>query len=141
MLTSSPLNRKDILMKKDITGLADIQLFVDEFYGKVQQDEFIGPVFAGAITDWGPHLEKMYQFWNAALFGVPGFKGNPFAKHATLPIEQAHFDRWLVHFKSTIDHNFEGEMAVAVKHKAELMAVMFVSKLNYMRGGNERVIV
>ena len=128
-------------MKPDITGIDDIKIFVNEFYGKVQQDDFIGPVFTGAITDWQPHLEKMYQFWNAALFSVPGFKGNPFAKHAPLPITQVHFDRWLLLFKETIDLHFEGEMANEVKKRAEIMAVVFVSKLTAMREGNNRIIL
>ncbi len=39
---------------KDITGLEDIQLFVDEFYSKVREDDAIGPIFANVITDWQP---------------------------------------------------------------------------------------
>ena len=78
-------------MKADIRNLEDIVLFVDKFYAKIQQDELVGPVFAGAIQDWAPHLQQMYQFWNAALFGVPGFCGNPFAKHASLAIDARAF--------------------------------------------------
>lgn len=128
-------------MKNDINGLEDIKIFVDEFYSCVQQDELIGPVFASAVSDWAPHLEKMYQFWNAALFSVPGFKGNPFGKHAPLAIEQQHFDRWLVLFKATIDAHFIGDMAVEVKKRAELMAALFMSKLTYMRENNVKTIL
>lgn len=130
-----------VWMKSDITGLEDITIFVDEFYNKVKQDELVGPIFAGAITDWAPHLEKMYHFWNAALFSVPGYKGNPFSKHAPLPINGAHFDRWLSLFRQTIDDHFEGEMATEVKKRAELMAALFLSKLQNMRGGSDKVIV
>ena len=128
-------------MKPDIRGLDDIILFVDGFYKKVQQDELIGPIFNNAITDWPIHLEKMYKFWNAALFGVPRFKGNPLAKHAPLPIEARHFDRWLILFDQTIDAHFEGEMAVDAKKRAKLMAAMFLNRLNNMRGGPDKVIV
>lgn len=128
-------------MKPDIKGLEDIILFVDGFYSKVQQDELIGPVFNNVITDWGPHLEKMYKFWNAALFGVAGFKGNPFAKHAPLPIETKHFDRWLTLFNETIDSYFEGEMAFDAKKRAGLMATMFLNRLQNMKGGYDKVIV
>lgn len=128
-------------MKTDIKNLNDIILFVDEFYNSVQRDELIGPIFNHAIEDWGPHLEKMYKFWNAALFGVPGFKGNPFAKHAPLPIEGKHFERWLVLFRETIDGNFEGEMAEDTKNRAELMAAMFLKRLENMPGGPSKVIV
>ncbi|MCX2486386.1 group III truncated hemoglobin [Pedobacter sp. MR2016-24] len=120
-------------MKADIKDSTDIKLFVDQFYGKIQQDDLLGPIFGAVIKDWGPHLEKIYQFWNAVLFGVQGFKGNPFARHAPLPISQEHFDRWLILFRETIDAGFEGERAIDVKTRAEIMSVMFVSKLDHMR--------
>jgi hemoglobin len=128
-------------MKKDIENLEDIKVFVDEFYKKVQTDDLIGPVFNGVIQDWMPHLDRMYHFWNAALFSVPGFKGNPFARHAPLPIAGAHFDRWLLLFHSTIDENFEGPMATDAKNRAELMAKIFLTRLEDMRGSSKRVIV
>lgn len=128
-------------MKTDITGLSDIVLFVDTFYSKVQKDELIGPVFNNVISDWKPHLEKMYLFWNAALFGVPGFKGNPFARHAPLPIGARHFERWIILFNETIDSLFEGEMAEDAKKRAKLMAAMFLSRLEDMKGGPDKVIV
>lgn len=129
-------------MKTDIRGLDDIILFVDEFYSRVQKDDLIGPIFNNVINDWGPHLEKMHKFWNAALFGVPGFKGNPFARHAPLPISAPHFDRWIELFHATINDNFEGEMAENTKHRAELMAEMFLKRLeNLPRGGADKVIV
>ena len=127
--------------KPDITELDDIIVFVDAFYEKVGQDELIGPVFNGVINDWQPHLQRMYAFWNAVLFGVAGFKGNPFARHAPLAIEEAHFNRWLELFSQTINNHFSGEMAELTKVKAKLMADLFLSKLQNMKGGVHRVIV
>ena len=126
---------------KDIAGLEDIQLFVDEFYNKVREDDLIGPVFAGVITDWQPHLDKMYAFWNAVLFGAVGFKGNPFAKHAPLPIAPEHFGRWLELFSETIDANFAGPVTIEAKQKAGIMATMFMSMLDRMRSGPGFTIV
>ncbi|MGY0041301.1 group III truncated hemoglobin [Pedobacter sp. NJ-S-72] len=128
-------------MKADIRNLEDIIFFVDKFYEKVQQDELLGPIFAGAIQDWGPHLQQMYQFWNAALFGVPGFRGNPFAKHAPLAIDDLHFEQWLILFNETIDGDFEGEMASDAKNRAKLMAKMFLQRLSGMTGGSARTVV
>ena len=128
-------------MKKKIEDIEDIKVFVDQFYGSVQTDALIGPVFMEAIADWGPHLEKMYAFWNAALFGVPGFRGNPFAKHAPLKIGQAHFERWLELFYATIDERFEGDVAEDAKKRAELMASMFLIRLQQLNGNSDRVIV
>ena len=127
---------------KDIEEIKDIRVFVDDFYSRVRQDSLIGPIFSEVITgDWQPHLDKMYAFWNAALFGVAGFKGNPFARHAPLPIAQEHFDRWLELFSATIDSNFEGPMAEDTKHRAGLMAELFVFKLGKMNGDSGNVIV
>ncbi len=128
-------------MKPDISNLDDIKIFVDEFYLKVQQDDLIGPIFNNVISNWTPHLEKMYSFWNAALFGIPGFKGNPFSKHAPLPIAEAHFERWLQLFSETIDASFEGKIATDAKNRAELMSLMFLSRLKDMKGGANKVIV
>jgi hemoglobin len=127
---------------KEIEDIEDIKVFVDEFYDKVKNDALIGPVFLEKIPgDWQPHLNKMYAFWNAALFGIPGFRGNPFAKHAPLKIEQEHFVRWLQLFNEIIDHNFEGYIAQDAKNRAELMANMFLSRLRQMKGGADKIIV
>jgi Truncated hemoglobins len=126
---------------KDIESIGDIRLFVDEFYEKVRNDELIGPIFLEKIEDWQHHLEKLYAFWNGALLGVPGFRGNPFARHAPLKIGPKHFDRWLKLFNETIDGNFEGDMATNAKNRAELMAFMFLSRLQKMEGGSDKVIV
>lgn len=128
-------------MKRELANLEDIKLFVDGFYGRVQSDKLIGPIFNSVIKDWPPHLEKMYQFWNAALFGVPGFKGNPFARHAPLGLEKHHFERWLLLFKETIDAYFEGAMAEETKKRADIMALLFLSKIENMKGGANKVIV
>lgn len=126
----------------DIKDLTSIKILVDEFYTRVRLDGLLGPVFGEVIkNDWQPHLDKMYAFWNAALFGVAGFRGNPFAKHAPLPINDEHFNRWLELFTQTVDAHFAGPMADDAKNRAGLMAVMFQSKLANMKGGAGRTIV
>jgi len=127
--------------KHDIVNVADIKFFVNDFYGKIQQDDLLAPVFGAVISDWLPHLEKMYAFWNAVLFGVAGFKGNPFARHAPLKIEKAHFERWLFLFRETIEANFEGEKSVEAINRSEIMAELFLSKLQYKNGDASKVIV
>ncbi len=126
---------------KAINGIDDIGLFVDEFYARVRADDLIGPVFMEVILEWQPHLDKMYAFWNAVLFGVSGFKGNPFAKHAPLPIEQEHFDRWLELFYRTIDTHFEGPVADDAKKRAGIMAEMFLYRLKNIAGNPNRVVM
>ncbi|HVW15690.1 MAG TPA: group III truncated hemoglobin [Mucilaginibacter sp.] len=127
---------------KDISDINDIRLFVDDFYAKVRRDELIGPIFLQAIPgDWQAHLDKMYVFWNAVLFGVAGFKGNPFSKHAPLNIWQDHFDRWLLLFGETIDKYFKGRVADDAKNRADIMAEMFLARLGTMAGGANKVVV
>lgn len=129
-------------MKKDIIDIEDIKVLIDDFYDKVRKDELIGPIFLEKIPgDWQPHLNKMYAFWNAALFGVPGFRGNPLARHAPLKIDRQHFDRWLELFYETIDHRFKGDIADDAKRRADLMANMFLYRLQQMNGNSNNVIV
>lgn len=118
-------------MKSDIRDLNDIKLLVDEFYKKVRKDELLAPVFALRITgDWQPHLETMYRFWNAALFGVREYVGNPFARHATLPIDAPHFEQWINLFYETIEFYFEGPVADEAKRRAMIMAHTFYSRIS-----------
>ena len=125
---------------KDIEGLDDIILFTDQFYNVVRDDDLIGPIFNKAVADWSKHLPQMYAFWNAALFGVPGFKGNPFAKHAPLPISKEHFERWLALFDDTIDGNFKGAMAEDAKRRAVMMAELFLNRLERLKGDSTKVV-
>ncbi len=141
LINPTSLIKPQMEAKHDITELNDIIHFVDAFYFKVQQDELIGPIFNDVIKQWEPHLQKMYAFWNAVLFGVPGFTGNPFARHAPLAIDKVHFERWMFLFNETIDELFTGEVAVQARKKAQIMALMFISKLEHMKGNPSRVIV
>lgn len=128
-------------MKKDITGLDDIKLLVDDFYRRVQQDALLAPIFFAHIPgDWEPHLNKMYLFWNAALFGEKGYVGNPFARHAHMPLTKTHFEHWLHWFKETVDAHFDGPMATDAKRRASIMANNFLSRLTAAGANAARVI-
>lgn len=118
----------------DISTRADVELIVDEFYNLVRTDNLIGPIFHGAIQDqWSKHLAKMYSFWETVLLGNHTYAGAPFMPHARLPLEQRHFDRWLALFDQTLDKHFEGPVADDAKARAAKMAVMFLSKINYLK--------
>ena len=118
----------------DILDLDDIKNLVDTFYGKVRQDELIGPVFNNQIQDrWPEHLEKMYRFWQTVLIGPHTYMGSPFPPHAKLPVGKEHFDRWMVIFTSTIDELFDGKIAEEAKWRAGKMAEMFQIKINHYK--------
>ena len=117
-------------LKKDIQNIDDIKILVDNFYAKIKEDDLLAPVFFKVIaTDWQPHLDKMYLFWNAALFGIRGYVGNPFMKHSTLPIKLELINRWLQLFNDTCDDNFTGEYTENAKWRASVMAEVFLRKI------------
>lgn len=117
--------------KKDIEGIDDIKLLVDDFYDRVAKDELLAPIFNFRLsTYWKPHLDKMYTFWNAALFGVKGYVGNPFSKHATMELTADHFNTWISLFTETIDAHFSGPVADDAKRRALIMAANFARRLD-----------
>jgi len=122
----------------DIRDKDDVKIFVDAFYSKVRIDPLIGPVFAARIENdrWPIHLERMYSFWNTVLFAVQDYRGNPFSKHSSLPIEGPHFERWIGLLNATLDEHFEGEKAEEVKMRAIKMGALFQSKLEYIRAND-----
>jgi len=108
----------------------DVTILVNRFYAKIRQHELLGPIFNGHIPDenWPEHLEKLTDFWETNLFGIPKFKGNPSQKHVNVDknlghtIEQLHFGKWLELWFETIDELYEGELATKAKESARKMA-------------------
>lgn len=80
---------------------ATIAELVERFYGRARRDPLLGPVFEAAIDDWDGHLARIRDFWSHHLLGTGHHGGHPFMAHAVLPIEPAHFDRWLALFAET----------------------------------------
>ncbi|OOQ57828.1 group III truncated hemoglobin [Mucilaginibacter pedocola] len=117
----------------DRQNMDSIRLLVDDFYSRVREDVLLNPVFAEFIIDWQPHLLKMYTFWNTVLFGVPDYKGNPFANHAKLTVTAGHFYRWLELFGETVGLHFEGHKAEEAKKRAEIMASMFQNRMSQLK--------
>ncbi len=125
--------------KKDITSIEDIQLLVDTFYGRVQEDELIGPIFNEVLEGrWGEHLKKMYTFWQTILLEERTYFGSPFPPHAFLPIGASHFERWLGLWKQTVSEFFEGEIAREAIWRGEKMAEMFQYKIAYIQSGDSK---
>lgn len=126
-------------MKEDILNIDDIKLLVDAFYTKVREDDLLADIFNSRIENrWAEHLEKMYRFWQTVLLDVNTYHGSPFAPHATMPVNEEHFDRWLNLFFATIDENFSGEKASEAKWRAQKMAEMFSYKINYYRSNPDK---
>ncbi|MBC5839907.1 group III truncated hemoglobin [Flavobacterium sp. F-380] len=123
----------------DISTLEDIKSLVDTFYGHVQKDNFIGPIFNLKIGEnWPDHLEKMYRFWQTILLEVHTYSGSPFPPHKHLPIDKAHFERWMKLFTETVDTLYQGPIADEAKLRAKNMAEMFNYKINYFRDNDQK---
>ena len=124
----------------DIETKEDIKTLVDTFYGRVRQDNRLGPIFNTIIGDhWEQHLPKMYAFWGMSLMGEGGYTGNAVQKHVAIdqqmPLQDAHFERWIGLWQQTVDELFEGKRAEDAKKKAELMLQLIRIKVDAGRTG------
>jgi len=129
-------------MEKQLLNLEDIKLLVDSFYGKVQEDDMLAPIFNRVIEDrWPEHLAKMYTFWQTVLLSEHTYYGSPFPPHSKLPITKEHFDRWLKLFFETVKENFEGEKADEAQWRASKMAEIFQFKIDQYRENGSRPFV
>ena len=83
-----------------ILNLDDIKLLVDTFYERIREHEMLAPVFNERIQDkWPEHLDKMYRFWQTVLLGDHTYFGSPFPPHAKLPVDETHFNQWLIYLQ------------------------------------------
>src|SRR5579859_7087615 len=87
----------------DRTGIDEalIERLVRRFYDKVRRDPELGPIFEARIADWEPHLRRMCAFWSSVALMSGRYHGEPMSKHLPLPVDAAHFDRWLTLFEET----------------------------------------
>jgi hemoglobin len=93
-----------------IVALAQEEIGIDEtmiealiraFYAHVRQDPLLAPIFESRISDWEPHLDKMFAFWSSLTLQTGRYHGQPMAKHMRLAVDSNHFDRWLALFEET----------------------------------------
>ena len=123
---------------KDLETFEDIQLLVNEFYKKIQNDDVIGFFFLKiAKVDWEKHLPKMYRFWETLLFGKASYKGNPMAVHFPInkisAMEKHHFERWLTLWTQTVKENFSGTNADLAIYKASNISNLMAFKMETAR--------
>ena len=114
---------------QDITTKQDIEILVNTFYGKVLKDESLAPFFKQ--LDFDIHMPKMIHFWSFVLLDEPGYTTNVTDKHMHMPLEQAHFDRWIALFHSTVDSLFTGEKAEMAKQRATLIGWTIQNKTGF----------
>lgn len=116
--------------KQDIKTRKDISLLVRTFYEKIRNDEMLGPIFNGIITDWESHFILLTDFWEAQLFLNRKYSGNPVHVHQQVDdkvnhsLTPEHFGYWINLWFSTIDELFDGETAWVAKNRAQKMSTM-----------------
>ena len=85
------------------TGIDEpmIETLVRTFYDRVRQDALLAPIFTEAVEDWEAHIQTLCRFWSSVTLATGRYSGRPMAVHAPLPVERAHFLRWLKLFEAT----------------------------------------
>ena len=114
----------------DIYPVDAIEQLVEQFYGRIREDDLLGPIFDEHIDSWEPHLDRMVLFWRAVLRGErtfkPTTKGSPPVLHARMKeIRAVHFERWLSLFGDTARHVFPDDRAEHVLDCATRIATAF----------------
>jgi hemoglobin len=120
--------------RPDITTEDHIHILVDSFYEKVNGDPLLSLIFNDvAKVDWQKHLPLLYQFWSTLLFRTNTYRGQPWPKHALLPVSAEHFERWVSLFKTTVDEHFSGPKATEAKNIASSIADTFQNRMHLAR--------
>lgn len=105
-----------------------IKALVDHFYGKILNDDLVGPLFksriGNSLDQWGEHLTKMYRFWASVMNSTGQYKGNPHQIHSRFAHEAQteFFERWLELWFLSTTEIFEKEPALRFQKKAEMIA-------------------
>ena len=116
------------------TQISDL---VDRFYAKVRLDPEIGPIFNAIVGDWPHHLATLKDFWSTVLLTTGRYKGDPMMTHLQLPLDPAHFERWLALFAETANDVFPPELAANVIAKSQRIAQNFKNGIAFQRIGNQ----
>lgn len=111
-----------------------IEQLVRGFYDRVRADDLIGPVFNKRISDWEPHLEKMFAFWESVALGTGRYEGAPMRQHINLPVSKEHFDRWLSLFEQTAQSVCPPDVAEYFAVRAWRIAASFEMGIYASRG-------
>lgn len=98
---------------REETGIDEsmIEQLVRAFYTRIRDDDLLGPIFEARISDWEPHLQRMCAFWGSVVLSTGTYRGQPMRLHLPLPVDAAHFDRWLEVFERTARDLFGDRVA------------------------------
>ena len=89
-----------------------IDRVVAVFYAAIRRHEVLGPIFAGHVTDWPEHEEKIARFWRNAILHERIYDGNPLAAHRDAGnVRLGMFEVWLGLFDSVLTRELPVETA------------------------------
>jgi hemoglobin len=111
----------------------EIRTLVDRFYAKVRKDDEIGPLFNAFVGDWPHHLATLKDFWSSVLLTTGRYKGHPMLAHLQLPLDPAHFHRWLALLTETAHETLSTVHAGEIIDKAHRIAENFQAAKAYQR--------
>lgn len=112
-----------------------IEQLVHTFYGKIREDELLGPVFEAEVDDWDHHLPKMVAFWSSITLKTRNYSGRPVPAHAKLEgLTAAHFDRWLTMFELTAGEIFTTDNVKLFTSRAHQIANSLKNAIDVQRG-------
>lgn len=123
----------------DIETRDDIAHLMRTFYGRMYEDEVMGPIFKDiAQMDLEAHIPVMCDFWELQLFQKQGYRGGMMMVHFQLnyliPLEHHHFMRWMDYWVSTLDDLFAGPRATWAKTVAARVARNMNQRLDEVNG-------
>jgi hemoglobin len=118
----------------DIEERDDVERLVRRFYSRALVDPLIGWIFTDvAKLDLEVHVPRITSFWETILLGAQSYGGGAFRPHAVLHarvgLREAHFQRWLVLWRTTVDELFAGPRAELAKSHADRVARAFYGRL------------
>ncbi|MFT3677116.1 MAG: group III truncated hemoglobin [Chitinophagaceae bacterium] len=115
---------------RDIESRADIEHLIDYFYSQVKTDPLLGYIFNDvAKVNWEEHTPVIVDFWETILLDNPVYRKNAMEVHYILhqktTFTTAHFERWLLLFRSSVQTLFRGPRAdLAIKRAEGIAGVM-----------------
>ena len=125
----------------DIETRPDCERLVRAFYSRALVDPLIGWIFVDvAKLDLEAHVPVIASFWETMLLGARSYGGGAFAPHAVLHMKTgglhaAHFARWLVLWRETVDELFASPRADEAKAHALRVAHAFHRRLEELPSG------
>lgn len=113
---TSSQRRAEIQARAAEMGIDDayISHLVDTFYQRIRDDEILGPIFIGNVSNWDVHMPKMKDFWSSVALHSSRYSGQPVPAHVKLAkdVEPEHFVRWLALFNQTLEDTAPSKEAI-----------------------------